>query len=81
MSDRRFLSIVDMPRLSEEQIKDCGYYYVTGTDVETLLERLYKNRHLTRKDLYTDPLFYERSQSMGTCNVSSKMVYFRSFRL
>ena len=28
----RYLSFVDMPALTEDQIKNAGYYYVTGTD-------------------------------------------------
>lgn len=80
-SGRRYLSFVDMPRLSEEQIKSTGYYSVSGQNPEALLAELYKNKHLAQDKLYTNPLFYEQPQLAGTCGASSKMFYFRFFGL
>ena len=79
--EQRYLSSVDMPELSEEQIKNTGYYYVSGLDREAMIEKLYANKHLAQDYLYTDPLLYERPQLAGTCTASSKMFYFRSFGL
>ena len=78
---QRYLSSVDMPELSEEQIKNTGYYFVSGLDREDMIEKLYTNEHLAQNYLYTDPLLYERPQLAGTCAASSKMFYFRSFGL
>ena len=78
---QRYLSSVDMPELSEEQIKNTGYYFVSGLDREVMIEKLYANKHLAHDDAYTDPLLYERPQLAGTCAASSKMFYFRSFGL
>ena len=47
-SEERYLSFVDMPDLSEDQIKQSGYYYVTGSDREAVIEKLYKNKHLAQ---------------------------------
>ena len=79
-SEERYLSFVDMPALSEDQIKQSGYYYVTGSDREAAIEKLYKNKHLAQPPP-TDPLLYERPQLAGTCAASSKMFYLRSFGL
>ena len=35
-SEERYLSFVDMPALSEDQIKQTGYYHVAGSDREAL---------------------------------------------
>ena len=76
----RYLSFIDMPDLSEDQIKESGYYYATGTDSEAIIGKLYKNKHLAQPPP-TDPLLYERAQLAGTCTASSKMFYLRSFGL
>ena len=49
--EQRYLSSVDMPELSEEQIKNTGYYYVSGLDREAMLERLYTNKRLAQDGL------------------------------
>lgn len=77
----RYLSFVDMPGLSEDQIGEAGYYAVFGLDHEPAIRKLYANKHLAQCDTYTDPLLYERPQQGGTCVASSKMFYFRSFGL
>ena len=79
-SVERYLSFVDMPGLSEDQIKQTGYYFVTDTTDEAAIEKLYKNKHLTESPP-TDPLLYEHEQLAGTCAASSKMFYLRSFWL
>ena len=79
-SEKRYLGCVDMPELSEDQIKQSGYYLVSGPNEVELLEKLYTNKHLSLVPP-TDPLLYERQQLAGTCAASSKMFYFRSFGL
>ena len=78
-SEQRYLSSVDIPKLSEEQIKNTGYYFMSGLDREAMLEKLYANKYSAHDDAYTYPLLYERPQLAGTCVASSKMFYFRSF--
>ena len=34
--------------LSEDQIKQTGYYYAIGPDGEAAIEKLYKNKHLAQ---------------------------------
>ena len=69
-----------MPALSEDQLKQSGYYFVTGTDSEVVINKLYRNKHFAQPPP-TDPLLYERPQQAGTCTASSKMFYLRSFGL
>ena len=83
---KRYLSFVDMPKLNEKQIKNTGYYSVTGSDGKTLINKLYTNKNLATNDPtndpYTDlPLLFERPQLAGTCAASSKMFYFKAFGL
>ena len=79
-SEERCLSFVDMPALSEDQIKQTGYYYVTDSTGEAAIKKLYRNKHSAQSPP-TDPLLYERPQQAGTCAASSKMFYLRSFGL
>ena len=79
-SEDRYLSFVDMPALSEDQLNQTGYYHAVVPDRDYGIEELYKNKHLAEPPP-SDPLLYERKQQAGTCAASSKMFYLRSFGL